>query len=96
MAALGSKKRPLCVRVTTEEHLNFVAETCEQFGFQFIAEIAPDGPPDFGDLERALEGLRERDAPPAVRVGRNEPCPCASGRKFKKCCAGARALATPS
>lgn len=22
----------------------------------------------------------------AVQVGRNEPCPCGSGRKFKKCC----------
>ncbi len=22
------------------------------------------------------------------RVGRNDPCPCGSGRKFKKCCAG--------
>ena len=21
-----------------------------------------------------------------VRVGRNDPCPCNSGRKFKKCC----------
>lgn len=21
-------------------------------------------------------------------VGRNDPCPCASGKKFKKCCAG--------
>jgi uncharacterized protein len=26
-------------------------------------------------------------APPAApKVGRNEPCPCGSGRKFKKCC----------
>jgi preprotein translocase subunit SecA len=24
--------------------------------------------------------------PPARRVGRNEPCPCGSGKKFKKCC----------
>jgi hypothetical protein len=23
----------------------------------------------------------------AERVGRNDPCPCGSGRKFKKCCA---------
>jgi SEC-C motif-containing protein len=23
------------------------------------------------------------------RPGRNEPCPCGSGRKFKRCCAGA-------
>ena len=22
------------------------------------------------------------------KVGRNEPCPCGSGRKFKKCCLG--------
>jgi len=21
-----------------------------------------------------------------ARVGRNEPCPCGSGKKFKKCC----------
>jgi uncharacterized protein len=26
-------------------------------------------------------------APP--KVGRNEPCPCGSGKKYKKCCAGA-------
>ncbi len=25
-----------------------------------------------------------RRVPP--RVGRNEPCPCGSGKKFKKCC----------
>jgi SEC-C motif-containing protein len=22
-----------------------------------------------------------------LKVGRNDPCPCASGQKFKKCCA---------
>ncbi|MFM4709357.1 SEC-C metal-binding domain-containing protein [Aeromonas caviae] len=21
-----------------------------------------------------------------MRVGRNDPCPCGSGKKFKKCC----------
>lgn len=26
------------------------------------------------------------DAAPRIRVGRNELCPCGSGRKFKKCC----------
>jgi hypothetical protein len=24
--------------------------------------------------------------PPRARVGRNDPCPCGSGKKFKKCC----------
>lgn len=24
------------------------------------------------------------------KIGRNEPCPCGSGKKFKKCCQGKR------
>jgi hypothetical protein len=28
------------------------------------------------------------------RVGRNEACPCGSGRKFKKCCAGLNVAAS--
>jgi len=32
--------------------------------------------------------LREGPAPVRVapKVGRNDPCPCGSGKKFKKCC----------
>ena len=29
-----------------------------------------------------------------VEIGRNEPCPCGSGRKYKKCCLAARTAAT--
>ncbi len=30
------------------------------------------------------------ESPPAIsdKVGRNDPCPCGSGKKFKKCCGG--------
>ena len=33
------------------------------------------------------------EAAPAVstKIGRNEPCPCGSGKKYKKCCGGAQA-----
>jgi len=38
-------------------------------------------------------GKKQRPAAPAARpvegwrkVGRNEPCPCGSGVKYKKCC----------
>ena len=36
---------------------------------------------------------RQTAAPAPVRrtgrkIGRNEPCPCGSGKKFKKCCMG--------
>jgi preprotein translocase subunit SecA len=33
----------------------------------------------------ARAGHRRR-APPTHKPGRNEPCPCGSGRKFKNCC----------
>ena len=36
------------------------------------------------DGEHETETVRH-DSP---RVGRNDPCPCGSGKKFKKCCAG--------
>jgi uncharacterized protein len=31
---------------------------------------------------------REQPAPSARGVGRNDPCPCGSGKKYKKCCMG--------
>lgn len=34
-----------------------------------------------GETPKAAPLRRE-----SPRVGRNEPCPCGSGRKFKKCC----------
>jgi uncharacterized protein len=37
-------------------------------------------------VERLGERVRAREAKAAPRVGRNDPCPCGSGRKFKRCC----------
>ena len=47
--------------------------------------------PEFEHTVRTGESAHHHDAPqPYVRatprVGRNEPCPCGSGRKFKRCC----------
>jgi len=33
-----------------------------------------------------VKELEEEDSLPAPKVGRNSPCPCGSGKKFKKCC----------
>ncbi len=30
--------------------------------------------------------MRESDLQPQGKVGRNDPCPCGSGKKYKKCC----------
>jgi uncharacterized protein len=38
-------------------------------------------------IEEFMAALRAGDdARPATSAGRNDPCPCGSGRKFKKCC----------
>jgi preprotein translocase subunit SecA len=29
---------------------------------------------------------RTKKATPEIKVGRNDPCPCGSGKKYKKCC----------
>jgi uncharacterized protein YecA (UPF0149 family) len=29
----------------------------------------------------------KQSTPREQKVGRNEPCPCGSGKKYKKCCA---------
>ncbi|MFB6240325.1 MAG: SEC-C metal-binding domain-containing protein, partial [Gemmatimonadota bacterium] len=58
---------------------------------QNMAGLAEMGRLTFQALE--TEGGGEPVAPQPVRrekVGRNEPCPCGSGKKYKKCC-GARA-----
>ena len=39
------------------------------------------------DLLAQAEQEREKAvAPPPGKVGRNEPCPCGSGKKYKRCC----------
>ncbi|GJD34522.1 DUF1186 domain-containing protein [Methylobacterium aerolatum] len=61
------------------------------------AERHPDDPerlPDdygylddpVGDLDWTREGFGEPQRNPFKDVGRNDPCPCGSGKKFKKCC----------
>jgi len=38
------------------------------------------------DLKSSHEGAPRQVRPLRVKAGRNEPCPCGSGKKFKKCC----------
>jgi uncharacterized protein len=39
--------------------------------------------------QRKRASTLRREAP---KVGRNDDCPCGSGRKFKKCCGAERPL----
>jgi SWIM/SEC-C metal-binding protein len=83
MAKLGSEKRPIITRVHTDEKARYVAETCAEHGWHYIIGFEPDKPEDISDLEKSLNPARPTAS---IKIGRNEPCPCGSGKKYKKCC----------
>ncbi len=41
---------------------------------------------DLDALAALLTEVTRPDAPIAPKTGRNDPCPCGSGKKFKRCC----------
>jgi len=47
-----------------------------------LAALQQTGQP----IEELSRQLRAEDARSRVNAGRNDPCPCGSGKKFKKCC----------
>lgn len=64
-------------------------EEQENYPEDELAELQ-DALPEAARLLAAL-GLEQRAATPTFRreepkVGRNDPCPCGSGKKFKQCC----------
>ena len=86
MAKLGTEKRPVIVRVQTEERGKEIASICTEHGWHFIIGVESDKPEDISDLNRLLS----KDGPKIVKekIGRNELCLCGSGKKYKKCCGG--------
>ncbi|MBV5299876.1 MAG: SEC-C domain-containing protein [Rhodoferax sp.] len=89
MKKLGSKERPIIVRVHSDEKARYVTETCAEHGWHYIIGLESDKPEDISDLERALN-------PPmpiqSEKIGRNDLCKCGSGKKYKKCCGAAGLL----
>ena len=83
-AKLGTEKNPAAVHVKTKKRMQEVAAKFEKNGWKYKIELEPDKSEDIADLELLLNPPKTVLA--EKKVGRNEPCPCGSGRKFKKCC----------
>ena len=54
-----------------------------------IANVTYTAPTETGEVETLLDQSTARAPAPLAgtlpRVGRNEPCPCGSGKKYKQC-----------
>jgi SWIM/SEC-C metal-binding protein len=84
IAKLGTEKKPAVVNVQTEERLKEVTSIFEKNGWKYTIGLEPDKPEDIADLEILLNPIKPKIA--EKKFGRNEPCPCGSGKKYKKCC----------
>ena len=81
---VGTEKNPAIVTVPTKERAKELESVFEQNGWKYKIELEPDKPEDITDLEILLNPPKTVLA--EKKVGRNEPCPCGSAKKYKKCC----------
>jgi len=74
----------ICELIAEDVKENAISEECAQVIFPSTQAVLEA-------FDAAVEGRRpgERQGPivrDKPKVGRNEPCPCGSGKKYKKCC----------
>ena len=80
----------MTVKVQSSEQLEQAADAMETRG-ESIANVTYSAPTETGEVQTTVDPDSVRLAGAALsadalmRVGRNEPCPCGSGKKFKQC-----------
>ena len=80
-------KTLMTVQVQSPTQLDQAAEDMEQRA-ERIANVTYSSPTETGEVETVIDASTLRQAQPlaqGVRVGRNDPCPCGSGKKYKQC-----------
>lgn len=81
-AKVGTEKRPALVQVQNEKRADEIRKVCEEHGWFVEVNINPDEKEDVS----AVDQLLNPPEPVTVeKVGRNDPCPCGSGKKYKQC-----------
>ena len=81
---LGTKANPAEVTVKSEERSKELAEIFEKNGWSHKIKVDADKDEDITNLD-----ILQNPVATVVsekKVGPNAPCPCGSGKKYKKCC----------
>ena len=77
----------MTVQVQSNAQLDEATQAMEQRG-EGISNVTYTAPTETGEVETLVDAQTARAsqaAVPGVRVGRNDPCPCGSGKKYKQC-----------
>ena len=70
------------VRVQSAEQISQAAEQLEEKA-EAISNVTYTAPTETGEVETTTDPSTQ--AAPVPRAGRNDPCPCGSGKKYKHC-----------
>ncbi|HRL99873.1 MAG TPA: SEC-C metal-binding domain-containing protein, partial [Acidovorax sp.] len=76
-------KTLMTVQVQSQAQLDQAAQDMEARG-ERIANVTYTAPTETGGVETTSDA-QAAALPEGVRVGRNDPCPCGSGKKYKQC-----------
>ena len=81
---LGTEKNPAVVNVKTKKRMKEVEKIFEKNDWKYTIKVDRNKPENIADLEILLNWPKPTEA--ERKIGRNEPCSCGSGKKYKKCC----------
>ncbi len=81
---LGTLSSPLSLIVTSQVRQEEIEVILQEQGLHGSIEINIDGQENLAVLNAILNKPKTQTF--ATTPNRNEPCSCASGKKFKKCC----------
>jgi len=82
---LKEGRKKVLAQLRADGHYHYVEDTVREL--EWWACFRPPPPPVPQRPPSPAPGVTARPAPPPQKkVGRNEPCPCGSGRKYKHCC----------
>jgi preprotein translocase subunit SecA len=78
----------MTVRVQSSEQLSEAAEAIEERA-EHISNVTYSAPTETGEVQTTVDEQTQSQGRPLQsalpRVGRNDPCPCGSGKKYKQC-----------
>ncbi|MDH4419580.1 MAG: preprotein translocase subunit SecA [Acidovorax sp.] len=75
----------MTVQIQSQAQLDQAAQDMESRA-ESIANVTYTAPTETGEVETTVDAQTVGQAlPEGIRVGRNDPCPCGSGKKYKQC-----------
>jgi preprotein translocase subunit SecA len=87
---LDEGKVETLARLRANRHYHYVADTIQEMEwwacFQPPRPKPSPAPPHRSSPASSAATPRPAPPPKKKKVGRNDPCPCGSGRKYKHCC----------